>query len=261
MEQKEAQLLIIVSSFALIALIVILISLFLYVQKKKVEFLLERKNQESKYQAELMKAQVEVGEQTLQNIGWELHDNIGQLLSVAKLKLGMVLHESNDTDDSGLADIKDIIGESLTEVRLLSKSLNREYLDDLGLNASIKAELDRFKKLRFFKINIDISGEEKEIDQKESLIIFRILQEHFSNIIKHAKASSLDVRIENNEVDLTIIVQDDGVGFDINEVKSGAGLFNMKSRAKLIEADFSIKSYPGKGTLLKIIYPIKKHHA
>jgi signal transduction histidine kinase len=150
-----------------------------------------------------------------------------------------------------------LIGDSLQEIRLLSKTLNPEVIANLGLVRSIECELERFNKLNFLKANLILNGEEIKLDQRDEIIIFRILQEFFSNAIKYSKASMLEVTLDYQPTQLTIMAQDNGIGFDPDQKSgSGSGLINMRSRAHLIGATYSIHSSPNKGVQLLLCYTI-----
>ena len=257
--QDPLSILILVSSMTIIILVTMTISLFNYFQQKKAQYLFETKKREAIFEEELTKAQREMSEQTMQNIAWELHDNIGQLLSVVKMRLNMISHNANTDIQNQLSEINEVLGTCLFEVRQLSKTLNREYIQDLGLVESVKNELSRFDKLKFLKTHFEISGEEAPLPPKDELILFRILQEFFSNVIKHAKASRLAVEITFNSEQLEIIAEDDGIGFDAQKVRPGSGLINMKSRAELIQADLNIEARIDHGVRLVLHYALPKN--
>ena len=126
-----------------------------------------------------------------------------------------------------------------------------------GLLASLQVELDRFKRLGYLDASLEISGDIVPINSASEIIIFRIIQEFLSNVIKHARASKLFVHLDYKEKTLEINVVDDGVGFDSSLKTNSSGMETMRSRAALLKADFSIVSEPGKGTQLFLTYPYK----
>ena len=260
MEQQDIDisLFILVSTVTIIILVIMTISLFLFFQKKKVQYLLDKKNREARFDDELSKAQREISEQTLQNISWELHDNIGQLLSVVRLRLNMVQPSIDASLQDQIGEINGVVSNCLYEVRQLSKSLNYQYLKGIGLIQSVKSELERFDKLKFLETRFSLSGKVVPLPDKDELILFRILQEFFSNVIKHAKASHLVVTFHYDSDLLTITAEDDGVGFNHEEVVSGSGLINMRSRAALITADLDLTSGINEGVRLTIKYQLPK---
>ncbi|WP_299678735.1 sensor histidine kinase [uncultured Tenacibaculum sp.] len=226
----------------------VVITLFVVFSRKKNRLLREKSQEKKRFEREIAETQIEIREETLRNISWELHDNIGQLLTLAKIQLQNATPESLD-------DISETITKSLNEIRSLSKLINPEFIKNIALKDALQLEVERFNRLQFIKASLYISGEEKELNQKHGIILFRILQEFFSNTIKHARGSKLEVYL-NFELDkLTIKAIDDGVGFNMEEIQQkGIGLENMKTRAKLINADINLESKPNIGTELNIYY-------
>ena len=251
--------LIIATSIALLVFAIMTIWLFVYFHRRKVKFIKDMQAQQALFQDELLKAKMEISEQTLQNIGWELHDNIGQLLSVAQLKLKMLLRDQSKEEDHSISEVTEIVGNSLREVRSLSKSLSKEYFQKQGLVRSLHIELDRYDKLRFLKTTFKILGEERPLKPENELIIFRILQEFFANAIKHSKAEKLGLILDYSDQFLLVQAHDNGIGFDTLTEHTGSGLINMKSRAKLLDANIDIHSKPGEGTDLILKYPYQRH--
>lgn len=260
MLKKEEVLLI--SYFILIILfLVVFVVVFFYVfQKRKNKLLFERWEAQRRYEREIVNSRLEIQEQTLRNVGWELHDNIGQLLSVARMQLNMVGRVVEDSAKEQVREIGDIVGDTLKEVRSLSKSLNNEVVGYMGLENSIINELDRFQRLKILQTELQVTGEKKEVRQKDAIIIFRILQEFFSNVIKHARANHLRVKLDFTDV-LYIEVVENGKGFDPEQVAKSSGLLNMKSRAELIGASYQLESQPGQGSklILKYQFQIGEH--
>ncbi|UII31523.1 histidine kinase [Fulvivirga ulvae] len=241
---------VLVATITLIVLVVIIIILFGTFQARKNKYI----QAEKKFEEEIAKSQMEIHEQALKNMGWELHDNIGQLLSVARMQLNILQAKLPDGHKEETVDVSEILGDCLKEIRLLSKTLNPDIIREMGLVRSIELELERFNKLNFLKAKLSVQGEEYMVPQKDGIILFRILQEFFSNVIKHSKAQHLDVNLEYSANKLLISAKDDGIGFDYEEVIKGAGLINMKSRAKLIGAEYNMVSAKNKGVELILEY-------
>ncbi len=258
MESGEIQMLVGATSLVLLILLTTVIILFVFFQKRKLKFILEKKEAEKRYMEEIAKSQIEIQEQALQNMSWELHDNIGQLLSVARMHINILGTQLAEENKEKLNDVSEIVGKSLQEIRSLSKTMNTEIIQNMGLVKSIEVELERFNKLNFLAATLHVEGEERQLDIKEEIILFRILQEFFSNAIKHSKAKNLAVHLNFKEDQLLIVAKDDGVGFDEGEIEKGSGLINMKSRAAIIKTEFNMKSAKNKGVSLTLSYPYKK---
>ncbi len=260
MDTGGTTIVILITTLMVILLVVVIIVIFSIFQNRKMKFLLEKRADEIRFEEEIIKSQLETQEQTLQNISWELHDNVGQLLSVAKMQLNMLQPDVANGQKNILDETGDIISKSLQEIRTLSKLLNPETVKNMGLQEAIELELHRFNRLNFLEADLEIKGEQIPIDQKDEIILFRILQEFLSNSVKHAKAKSLTVTLDYKIDKLIIIAKDSGVGFDEKKISKGSGLINMQSRAKLIDTDFNIKSKENQGVTLTLTYPLKTEH-
>lgn len=226
-------------------------------QRRKNKFLVERLEAEQKFENELANSRLEIQEQTFKNIAWELHDNVGQLLSVANMQLNMLSGAVAQSHHAQLDETKGVVTESLREIRNLSRGLNKDVVLAKGLVASIETEMQRFNRMNFLEAKLNVEGQECCINSKDEIIIFRILQEFFSNVIKHAKANNLFVNLIFKPNKLVVTAKDDGIGFNLDKVKANAGLLNMKSRATLINSTLDIQSKEAGGVLLTLEYPYK----
>ena len=241
----------------LIVITSLLIVFFVVFQKRKNKLLLDRIKEQQAFEEEITKAQTETQEQTLKNIGWELHDNVGQLLSFASMQLSILKMEVADDIKGKLGEASSALKESLREVRSLSKSLNNEVVLNIGFEKSIRNELDRLKKMKFSSAELITKGEKVDFhNRKHEIIIFRILQEFLSNSVKYSEAKNLKIVLDYHPDNLTILASDDGKGFNLNTIEKGSGLINMKSRSALINATIEITSKPKEGVQLMLSYPI-----
>lgn len=246
--QQEGREILIITTLIIVVIVVFLIILFTVFQRRKNKLLQERNSIKKQFEREIAETQIEIREETLRNISWELHDNIGQLLTLAKIQLQ---HASPDN----MGGITETITKSLIEIRALSKSINPEFINNIKFTDALQLEIERFNRLNYINASLSIQGETKELNQKHGIIIFRVLQEFFSNTIKHSKATDLSVVLEFRDNVLDIVAKDNGVGFEIEKVSlNGIGLQNIKARIKLINAKATLKSEPKKGTTLTINY-------
>lgn len=245
MEQKELYLLIISASITSLLFSVSLV----------VVLILYQRRQEA-YRKEIEKIQVEIKEQTLKNISWEIHDNIGQILSTLSLYSHKVYQSAPQDLKPQIAELQEIVQTSINEVRILSKVLNTDYIRAVGLIKSVQIELERFQRLSLLKTEMIVEGKPFFIPDDKELILLRTLQEFFSNTIKHAEASELKVKFTYKDNVLELEAKDDGVGFQFGQ-EMGTGILNMKNRAKLIGVFLNLDSKLNRGTELKIIYKRK----
>lgn len=246
----------------MIAVLVIVTTLvivfFIVFQKRKNKLLLDKIKQQQEFDEEISRTQTEIQEQTLKHIGWELHDNVGQLLAYASMQMNMLSAQVADNMKDSVNSTADVIKESLKEVRSLSKSLNNDVILNIGFEQSITNELDRLKRMKFASAELQIKGEKREVpNKKHEIVMFRILQEFFSNSVKYSEAKNLKVVLDYQPKQLRIEASDDGKGFNIDTAEKGSGLINMKSRAELINASFDLYSAPEKGVQLTLVYPLQ----
>ena len=235
----------------------IVIIFFMVFQKRKNKILIDKMRQQQAFEEEISKSQLEIQEQTLKNVGQELHDNVGQLLSLASMQLNVVSDLASEKVKGKINDTKDVLKNTIQEVRALSKSLNSDVISNFGLNESIQNEVDRLNKLKKITAFLSIQGNAYVLkSKKDEIILFRIIQEFLSNTMKYAEAKNLRISINYQPKELLIHVEDDGKGFDEKLVTKGSGLINMRSRAQLIKTDFRLESKPTEGVNLKMRYPI-----
>ncbi|WP_432411065.1 sensor histidine kinase [Rasiella sp. SM2506] len=257
MLQKEEITLIIYVLVILLFVCAFTVLFVLFFLKRKNILLLKQLEEKQRFERELAQSQIEIKEHTLKNISWELHDNVGQLLSVANIHLNMLQNLVPKEGKDRFVETKQVIAQAIQEIRSISKTLNNDIILKNGLAASIQIELERFNRLNFLKGVFKLQGTLKELDGSNEIIIFRMVQEFFSNVIKHAKAETLEVVLQYNAEDLYIKLQDNGVGFCTQTTPSNSGMETMKSRAVLIGATYTLTSQPGVGTTLEVTYPYK----
>lgn len=235
-------------------LVLFFVVFFIAFQKRKNILLKQRFEAAQRYQKELSNSRIEIQEQTLKNIAWELHDNVGQLLSVANMQLNILIGGVPNQFKEKIKETRGLVQDSVQEIRSLSKVLNNDVVLKNGLVTSLQSELDRFNRLGYLNASLKVKGDVQQIQNSSEIIIFRILQEFLSNVLKHAKASKIFVCLDYKHDFIEISVKDDGVGFDTTLKTTSSGMETMKSRAALLNAAFSIKSELGKGTQLFLKY-------
>lgn len=254
----DAERYLLIYMIAVLAMVAVLVIIFFIVfQKRKNKMLFDKIKREREFEEELVKTQSEIQEQTLKNVGQELHDNVGQLLSVANMQLSLIASLTQDSIKSKVDDTKNVITEVINEVRGLSKVLNSEVIQNLGFQESLNTEIERLNKMNLIKAELFCSGDKSVCkNNNDAIILFRILQEFISNTVKYSKATKLTITLKYSPDNLLIIAKDNGVGFDKENINKGSGLINMESRTLLIESEFNLISKPNEGTTLNLIYPI-----
>ena len=255
---KEEVLVLIYFIATILILVFFVVVFFIAFQRRKNKLLIEQIEAEQAYEKELSRSQIEIQEHTLKNIAWELHDNIGQLLSVINLQINILSNKLPGGYDVEVNEIKGVVKQTVQEVRSLSKVLNNDVILKNGLIETLQVEVDRLDRLGYLEVSFELEGKPVAIDKASEIIIFRILQETLSNILRHAKASKLFILLHYKKECLEITVIDNGRGFDVYKKMSGSGMETMHNRAELINADLKIESEIGKGTQLLLNYRYKE---
>lgn len=258
MERKEIQLLVISLGIVFLTLLIILLVIFFYFLKKKNTYLVEKMESELYFQSELIKTRIEIKDQTMSEISKELHDNIGQIVSVGIMQLNMCLNSGKPVLASELYDLKATLAKTLDEIRILSRIINKDNLLQHNFIEAIKQDLKRIKKLKNIQYNYNLTGEIPEISQEHDLFIYRIFQEVLHNSLKHSRSDLFEVSIHTTKDIFHLEIKDFGIGYDTKQLKnSGLGLNNMKLRAKLIGAILIMQS-DSSGTTVTLEYPLNQ---
>ncbi|MCO5236300.1 MAG: ATP-binding protein [Chitinophagaceae bacterium] len=265
MQDQNHEILIVVIIGALLAMLLvgfIVTILFLY-QRRQYRQQQELARVKEEYDQEVLKSQLEIQETTLQSIAQELHDNIGQVLSVVKLSLAVLPLEKEHPAYMPLQNVREVLNKAVYDLSDLTKSLHTDRIAQIGLAESIRFDLETLRKAGLVQISMEMQGEEYRLGDQKEIFIFRIFQELINNILKHAKASQISVLLNYLSDEIFILsVRDDGVGFDLPEKKNslspktGVGLKSIFNRAKLIGARIAFHADPGKGTFVRMELPL-----
>lgn len=229
----------------------------LFYQRKKLLHKEQLKFLKEQYEKEILKTQLEIQEQTFKTVSEEIHDNIGQVLSLVKLHMGTMDLRNPMQLKQKIDDSKDMLGTAIRDLRDLSKGLNSDFIAEMGIELAIKHEMKMLNKTGLYKTSFNTTGASIRLDNKSELIIFRMVQEVLNNIVKHAEATAIAVCLCYEQHSIKIAIEDDGKGMrlpDKNRLQKeeGAGIKNMQHRAELIGADFKIESDIGIGTKVLI---------
>lgn len=216
----------------------------------------ERKRTEHERQRWVTEATIMAQEKERAEIGRELHDNINQILTTTKMYLDMALTEKDISEELTIKSHENI-STAIEEIRILSKSLVPPSLGDIGLKEAVAEMIDNLKYSQKINIRLKTSGLSKSsIPGNIKLTVFRIIQEQLNNVLKHSKATDVEIRMGVSKEGLTIMVTDNGIGFEPKKRMKGIGLMNITSRAEVHNGDVEILSSPGNGCTLKISIPI-----
>lgn len=251
--------------FIVVFLIIVFLGVYvismLYFYKKKQHYHTQ-KYQDLKLDKEkaILSAQLEMQEETFNHISKEIHDNISLALTLAKLNLNTLDFSDHEYRDKKIANSIELITRSILELNDISKSLNSEIIINHGILKALDLEIAKITGTGIIDLEFKIEGNPIFQDAKKELIIFRIIQESFNNIIKHAAARKVTLSLDYDKSSLTVSIIDDGKGFDPAKItdKTKSGLNNMANRVKLLRGHFSISTFPDKGTEIKFSIPIEQ---
>jgi signal transduction histidine kinase len=208
----------------------------------------------------MLQSQLELQEQTFQNISREIHDNIGQKLTLAKLYLNTLNHADTDKAMEQLNDSVNMIGEAINSLSDISRSMSSEIILNNGLIKALEFEAAQLTKTGIYKINFSATGNQVFMDNNTELVLFRIVQEALNNIVKHADASIIDINLHYSSSLLTVQINDNGKGFYTNETEAGTGLQNIKKRAGILKGNLTLNSTINTGTQIKIEIPLYENN-
>ncbi|MBI3133844.1 MAG: sensor histidine kinase [Bacteroidetes bacterium] len=239
--------------------VLVLTSLFLAFNRRRLK-------QESSFQQKLamhqkMQAAVimETQEQERKRIAEDLHDSLGQLLSTIKINLQTLPQAQQHYYTESLL----LLNQASAEIRSIAFNLMPQTLEDAGLVPALYELAEKIKRSSLYEIMVQVHGMEKVPFEKQTEFnIYRIVQEAVNNIIKHAEAREITIQLVKLEDTISIMIEDDGVGFDPVTIKmSGRGLRNITARSEWLHGNITIDSRPGKGTTIFIEIPIEKQSA
>lgn len=245
-----------VTILILIFLVIVLITTY---QEKQLSYYSQINNLKIDHEKSLVTTQLEVQEETFRSISREIHDNISLSLTLAKLNLNLF-----DWDDQAKARVQlnnsiELLGTSIENLSDISRSLNSEFIISHGFLKAIENELERIRQVNIFKIRCNVSDTSTRLNSEFELIVFRIFQEAFNNIIKHANAKLVDLTIRYTSNQIFMKIADNGNGFDPleQEKPNGNGLKNMLLRSKMLNGSMTVNSKKNVGTILIIKIPLK----
>jgi signal transduction histidine kinase len=214
-------------------------------------------NQKQEHQKELLSTQIEIQSQTMQQIGREIHDNIGQKLTLASLYTQQLSFENKAPQiNENIENISVIINESLTELRKLSKSLTDDSINSNSIITLLDDECKKINELKKCAVEFETNCQHLEVSYEIKTVMYRITQEFIQNSLKYSNCKIINVILTKIKNTVTLTLKDDGIGFDISKTNGiGIGLKNMRKRAKIIKGKYQIES-SNNGTIVTLEIPI-----
>lgn len=212
--------------------------------------------QEIQKQKQLTQATIFGQEKERREIGKELHDNINQHLNTTRLYLEVAKEKASGEVKEMITFSHKSLTDTINEIRLMSQSLVPPTLGDLGLIESVQDLCDALRRAHTFSVDFNYRYfYEDSLPGELRLILFRIVQEQINNIIRHANASHVQIRLQSDAENIILTITDNGKGFDMRSTKRGLGFSNISNRADLFNGKVEIESTQGKGCTLTVIIP------
>lgn len=234
-----------------------LIVLLFYAQRQR--WLRLRTEQENAYhelafqqEKTHLEALVQGQETERKRLARELHDGIGNTLAVLQL-------QSQQTNQTLMADWQQLIRTAQQEVRMLSHNITDQYVARFGLMEAARQLCDRIQ-TQELEVLFEAHGNDRGLPESQALILYRVTQELLSNALKHARATEISVQVTVRPERIAVTVEDNGVGFNLDAIQEGLGLQNIRGRLQLLGATFVIDSSPGSGTVATVaLQPTHRH--
>ncbi len=201
---------------------------------------------------EFLTSKIEIQEQTFRTANHEIHDNIGQVLSLAKLQLHRL--KNQPLFEETLQPTLELLGKAINDLRDLTKTINPGRFAQVGLSQCIGIELNNLQKTNNLETKFEINGQFHPLTAEKEMILFRVFQELMNKAINHVKTSHLCVSLAYQPESVKLTVSDDGIDLSSNS-PAGQDFARLQDRAKLIDATLTINSKPVLGTIAEMIVP------
>ncbi len=224
---------------------------------------------EREHREMLWRTVIRVEEEERNNLSLQIHDQMGQDLSALKIYLGLISSDISGGDNEikeRIEKAKKILDTLMSKAHDISQMLRPPELDDIGIVESIAALVLHYREMTSINYNFIKPVSETKLSSESSLVLYRIIQEALTNIIKHSNAKNVEVSLQVAEGEVYLWISDDGIGFDYSlythkhgrrrEDKLRLGLSGLRERVEVLGGKFLIDSKPGSGTKLKVILPI-----
>lgn len=253
-----------VSICVALLMVVFIVTIFQLYRKKRLLQQKELESLKTAFEKELLQTRLEIQEDVLKNVSMEIHDNIGQIMLLAKVNISIL--QTMAIPEAGAELIKDtklMLTKASEDISQLSRSLNSDRISDIGVFAAIAHELQLMEQKKLFSASVpdplEITG--KNLPKETQLLVFRMFQEIGSNIIKHSGATSVCFTIDQQKDGYHLQIEDNGKGFEFtpsaNEQSgyNGVGLRSLQSRVSLFHGSIRIHSILLQGTTISIFIP------
>jgi signal transduction histidine kinase len=232
----------------------------------EVDLLLRAEEEVSRHRKQLealSRLLIQTQEEERRAIARELHDEVGQILTVLKINLVLTQRETQSSFDPRLlAESIDLVDRLIGQVRDLWRTLRPSLLDELGLPAALQALVESVAKRSGIDVELETDPRLERLDPEREIACYRVVQESLTNVIRHSRARFVRVGLGQSDAYIHLTITDDGIGFNLKEVfsdtSSGShmGLLGMRERISLVGGTLGIQSIPGSGTQIRIAMPL-----
>jgi signal transduction histidine kinase len=205
-------------------------------------------------QMQINKAVTDAQEAERQQISMELHDNVKQMMAASLLNIDFLkmIVKDEETTAPIIGNVRNYMREAIEELRRISHRLAPSIDENVSLEEKIKTVVNTMNVSKDLTVQYHFQQFEEVIKADVQLAMFRILQEQFSNIVKYANASVVDITVQKRNGAILMSIADNGVGFDTRVRRRGLGLENIKRRVQVFNGNFNIQASPGKGCKLDV---------
>lgn len=203
------------------------------------------------------KAIIEAEEKERIRIARELHDGIGQQLSAAKMNLSAFESSINEQHKDAYQHLITLVDDAVKEIRTISHNMMPNALLRSGLSSAVREFVNKLSITDALKIDLQIVGLNTRLEHSAETVLYRVIQECVSNIIKHADASHINIQLIKHDEHLNMLIEDNGKGFNAKDIDSfeGIGLKNIVSRVQYLNGTVDFDSMPGRGTTISVDIP------
>ena len=245
-----------IGTMILLSVGVFIILVLLHLRHNKKIHILEKAKLKSAFDNQLLQARLETQEQSFQYFSEEIHDNVGQVLTVVGMHIYQLQAECKGDRAQKLAQqSSDLLNKAIEDLRTISHTLNAQYISKAGLIESLNQEVAYINSVKDVTCRLDIQGEPDDLPADRQTLLYRIIQEAMSNALKHARATEIIISLRFESGILHTAITDNGKGLELAAIKGakvGLGLTNMQLRAGLLGGELLIQSTPDQGTTLAL---------
>jgi signal transduction histidine kinase len=255
----ETTLVVFILGSLLLTLFAFFLIVYVTIQKRRqYKHLLETQRMEHHYASQLLQSRIEVQEQALRNFSEEIHDNVGQVLSLTKMQLHRIAESATEELVRENAQKgTELLTKAIADLRSISHTANGGLILNIGLIESIKKEIGYISSAKNINCTFKVEGEPYQLGNEKDLLVFRIIQESIANAIKHGNPGSLHIRLVYQPQQFHVSVTDDGKGFDTKTINTnGLGLNNIRLRTDLLNGKLNILSSRETGTTISLDMPV-----